>query len=269
MNKKYKIILLLLLILCLYLIYHYKKYKNNETYILRSKNKEDYNIEIELVISRYNEDLEWLKEEPFNKYRSTCYNKGTNQNFYKPQNMKIFNIPNVGRCDHTYIYHIVNNYNTLPQYIMFLPGSCDMKHKKHKAIHWLKEIERTKAPIFIGERYYKTGIGNELYDFQIDEWESSDFKNKNLNPEKLVQIHTIRPFGKWYENHFGDKKFYYVSYFGVIGVSRKHILTTPKEKYITFMEELNKHSNPEVGHYFERAWAAIFNITDEKNLKID
>jgi hypothetical protein len=38
---------------------------------------------------------------------------------------------------------------------------------------------------------------------------------------------------------------------------------TPKEKYITFMNELNKHSNPEVGHYFERAWAAIFNITDE------
>jgi len=264
MNKKYKIILLIL-ILCLYLIYHYKKYKNNKnnkTYILRSNNKEDYNIEIELVISRYNEDLEWLKEEPFNKYPSTCYNKGTNQNFYKPQNMKIFNIPNVGRESHTYIYHIVNNYNTLPNYIMFLPGSCNIKYKKDRAIIWIMAIEKTKYPTFLSNKH-QNGIKNKFYNFQIEEWESSDTKNKNLNPEKTLQLHTIRPFGKWYENHFGDKHIYHVFYNGVIGASRQHILTTQIEKYITFIEELNKHSNPEVGHYFERAWAAIFNITDE------
>ena len=250
MNQKYIIVLITILILFLYLYFI---------------NKNNSDIEIHLVISRYNEDLEWLKEDPFNKYPCTCYNKGINEDFYKPKNMKIVNIKNVGRCDHTYIYHIVNNYNSLSNYIMFLPGSCNIGYKKNKAIRWIEQIEQGNTdgnPVFIGENYEK-GVSNELYNFEINEWICSECKNKELNPESKLQLHDIRPFGKWYENHFGDKEVYYVSYHGIIGVDRKNILMTPKEKYIKFMEELNKHSNPEVGHYFERAWAAIFNITDK------
>ena len=63
-----------------------------------------------IVVSRYNENLEWLKEFPFNLYPVIIYNKGTNDEFYKPDNLiKIVNIENVGRCDHTYLYHIVHN----------------------------------------------------------------------------------------------------------------------------------------------------------------
>ena len=36
-----------------------------------------------LVIARYNENLDWLTEEPFNKYNSIVYNKGINDNFNK------------------------------------------------------------------------------------------------------------------------------------------------------------------------------------------
>ena len=254
MNNQYKIILLLsILCILLFIIFYIRhKYKSN-------------NNHIELVISRYNEDLEWLKEEPFNKYPSICYNKGKNQDFYKPKNMQVINIENVGRCDHTYIYHIVNNYNSLSKYTMFLPGSCNMENKKGKAIRWIKEFEEKRSPIFIGNKVEK-GVKQELYNFQIDEWISSDVKNKNINPENKLQLHDIRPFGKWYEKHFGDKDIYYISYFGVIGADRDYILKTPRVKYIKFMEELNKHSNPEVGHYFERAWAAIFNI--DKNCVI-
>jgi len=232
------------------------------------ENHNNNEIQLELVISRYNEDLEWLKEEPFNKYPITCYNKGINNSFYKPSNMKIINIENVGRCDHTYIYHIVNNYDTLSNYIMFLPGSCNIEYKKNKAILWIYEIEKTKTSIFIGLKLEK-GIQDTLFDFQIDEYVCSDYKNYILNPEKKLQLHNVRPFGKWYNKHFTDNKFYYVSYGGVIGVSKNNIMTTSKEKYITFLNELNQHSNPEVGHYFERAWCAIFNISDNNTLIIN
>jgi len=242
------ILYFILFVILIFLYFIYDKYKTNH--------------DIHFVISRYNEDLEWLKEEPFNKYPSTCYNKGKNQDFYKPQNMKIFNIPNVGRCDHTYIYHIINNYNSLSNYIIFLPGSCNIQDKKDRAITWIKNIQKRKYPLNIAHKY-EQGIKNEFYNFQIEDWQSTDTKNKNLNSESKLQLHTIRPFGKWYENHFGDKYIHHIFYKGVIGASKQNILTTSKEKYITFMEELNKHSNPEVGHYFERAWAAIFNITDE------
>ena len=76
-------------------------------------------IDIQLVVSRYNENLEWLKEEPFHKYPVICYNKGPNDDFYKPEGMKVVNVENVGRCDHTYIYHIVKNYDSLAQHTMF------------------------------------------------------------------------------------------------------------------------------------------------------
>lgn len=239
-------------------------------YFIKENFENDYRnnkIKLELVISRYNEDLEWLKKYPFNKYPSVCYNKGQNEDFYKPKNMKIITIKNVGRCDHTYMYHIVNNYNNLSNYTMFLPGSCNIQWKKEKAVQWIKEMEKHKSSVFVG---FKTdnGIKEEFYNFKLDEWTSTDSKNKSLNSENKLKLNEIRPFGKWYENHFGNKKIYYSSLGGVIGVDRDHILTTPREKYIKFMEELNDHSNPEVGHYVERAWAAIFNITDENNLFI-
>ena len=35
-----------------------------------------------IIISRYNENLEWLKENSFNKYNAIIYNKGINDNYY-------------------------------------------------------------------------------------------------------------------------------------------------------------------------------------------
>ena len=38
---------------------------------------------IEIIISRYNEDLKWTTEDIFNEYKYTVYNKGDNDNFSK------------------------------------------------------------------------------------------------------------------------------------------------------------------------------------------
>ena len=41
--------------------------------IINCNKKENYdntNANIEMVIARYNEDLNWVKNEPFNKYKS-------------------------------------------------------------------------------------------------------------------------------------------------------------------------------------------------------
>jgi hypothetical protein len=49
-----------------------------------------------------------------------------------------------------------------------------------------------------------------------------------------------------------------VNYSGIFGIGKKHIIQHPKAYYEKLIQELNTHSNPEVGHYFERSWAAIF-----------
>ena len=94
-----------------------------------------------LVISRYNEKLEWLNEEPFSSYKAIVYNKGENDDFEKKNVIKIVNLENVGREAHSYIYHILSEYNKHYDLTIFLPGSLDTRHKKIKALQLFKIIK--------------------------------------------------------------------------------------------------------------------------------
>lgn len=58
---------------------------------------------VDIIISRFNEDLIWTQEESFNKFQYIVYNKGTNDNFNKtnllpvtlPHNFSIGNNPHI------------------------------------------------------------------------------------------------------------------------------------------------------------------------------
>ena len=213
---------------------------------------------IEIVVSRYNESLDWIKENPFNEYNMVVYNKGPNDNFEKTSNIiKTVPLENVGRCDHTYLYHIVNNYDNLAEITVFLPGSCNMQIKKEKATRLLENIEKSKTAIFISDTTHKN-VKTDLYDFTLDEWVSSDESNKSINAESSLDKSKIRPFGKWYESNFGDSVVKHVTYLGIYSVSKHDILQHPLEHYKNLMIQLETSSNPEVGHYMERSWAAVF-----------
>jgi hypothetical protein len=227
-----------------------------ETLETLEKNREK-DPKIQIVIARYNEDLEWLKEEPFDKYPILLYNKGPNEDFYHAPNIEnILTVKNVGRCDHTYLYHIIENYNNLADITIFLPGSANMEHKLPKAKTQILECVKHKNTVFIKGSSHENGVLKELYDFQLDNYVSAYEKNRH-NEEKLL-LAEIRPFGKWYEARFPDIHITQVSYSGILGISKKHILQHPKSYYENLVRELSTHSNPEVGHYFERSWAAIF-----------
>ena len=95
---------------------------------------------IDIIVSRYNEDLEWINEEPFNKFQYIVYNKGLNDEFCKNNVKEIINLPNLGKCDHTYLYHVVNNYDNLADIIIFFPGSLNAEYKKQKAVKILNYV---------------------------------------------------------------------------------------------------------------------------------
>jgi len=46
---------------------------------------------VSIIVSRYNENLYWMNEQPFNKFRYIIYNKGINDNFEKKYASKIIN----------------------------------------------------------------------------------------------------------------------------------------------------------------------------------
>ncbi|MCX6701734.1 MAG: DUF3431 domain-containing protein [Candidatus Zambryskibacteria bacterium] len=73
------------------------------------------NLKMTMVISRYRENLDWLKELPWNYI---IYDKGEDN---LPSWVKnVVKLPNIGRESHTYLAYIIDNYDNLPDYTIFL-----------------------------------------------------------------------------------------------------------------------------------------------------
>jgi hypothetical protein len=211
---------------------------------------------IQIIVSRYNEKLEWLKEEPFNKFRYIVYNKGVNEDFEKSNVINIINLPNVGRCDHTYLYHIVNNYSNLAMINVFFPGSLNNELKKEKAKNILYTILYYKTAIFLGNKY--KNIQKQFETFTLDNWRCTDLENKKLNNETKLLPAIIRPYGKWFKYHFGNIVVKDVCFQGIFSMHKLDIIKHKIDRYKKLLSGVSLHSNPEVGHYIERSWAAIF-----------
>lgn len=86
---------------------------NNQYRIDYIGDKFDYN-DVNIVISRYNENIDWVL--PYNDV-AIVYNKGDNN---IPNLSNKFNLPNIGREGHTYLYHILNRYCELSNRTIFL-----------------------------------------------------------------------------------------------------------------------------------------------------
>ena len=222
----------------------------------------------EVVIARYNEDLEWLTAGSLEPLMSdisdmltvTVYNKGL-ISLSLPMTREL-RLPNVGRCDHTFLYHIVENYDNLADVTVFLPASCFDGSKACNTRMLIDAVARTGNTV-LPKAGTVEDVRNDFYGFQLDSWTASNTKNVAMNPESTLAISPIRPFGPWFDANFGDLveadvRIKVVCYFGIFAVAREHILQHPRSKYASLLKYLDKDSNPEAGHYMERAWGAIF-----------
>ena len=86
-----------------------------------------------IIISRFNEDIEWIDLIDKDKFNFIIYNKGKN-------NLKYPNIPleNLGRESHTFLKYILDNYNCLTEWTIFLQGepfyACTDEYRSAKNI---------------------------------------------------------------------------------------------------------------------------------------
>jgi hypothetical protein len=250
-SSKYKIIIFFIISILLCGSLYFFICKNRVIYKKKYQNQE-------VVVSRYNETLQWINNEPFKKHPIIVYNKGVNNEFISNANViKTVNLPNVGRESHTYLYHIINNYDNLADVTIFLPGSIDLIHKYNRSVKMIEMVEKTNDTVL--SSVYDPLILKKQYNFTLDDYLSSHNKNKEINQNGAIQKSAIRPYGKWFEKTFIDgEQNIFVSFCGIISISKKNILQKPKSYYEKLMTELETHNNPEVGHYLERSWYAVF-----------
>ena len=222
--------------------------------------------DVEMVIANYEEDIEWVNEIPSNIYnRMTIYNKGKPKNYASliKKGAKIHALPNVGREGHTYLYHIIQNYDKLADITIFLPGSTMTFYQKKAQLDIILDaLQMKKDSIIVGFTDPKY-IQSELDTFMIDNYEITSEENKKRNPGSVLEPAQIRPFGKWINARFPGEKLTCIGYRGVAVASREDIHKRPREFYERLIGELQT-PNPEVGHYIERAWPLILSVDGNK-----
>jgi len=202
----------------------------------------------EIVVARYSEDLNWITQEPFHSYPYIVYNKGTDEAFTKTPNLlRVVPLPNVGRDMHTFLYHIIENYDNLADVTIFLLGTLFRQNRLQKAMTMIRAVESTNDTVFAGSCGSDMNKIGWIYNFQMGDGES------------CFKLADVRPFGKWFEHTFTNgERNECIAWNGLISVSREDIVKKPKSYYEALIKQLEDHPIPEAGHYFERALYAVF-----------
>jgi len=180
-----------------------------------------------IVIARYNEPIEWTSG-IIKLAKYIIYNKGSKLDYSLP----VIHLPNIGREGHTYLYHIINNYDNLSDYTMFLQGQ-PFDHTPY--LECILASDEWKKPFHV--------MSCNIFDLII---------NEKQNPYTILEL---------YRTIFNRKTTEFSLWFGAgaqFCVSRATIRTRPKEFYERIYNILTYDVNPIEGHAIERFWPMIF-----------
>ena len=214
-----------------------------------------------VVVTRYNEYIDWIRYIVDKVDTIFIYNKGPNTNFFNhfditmyTSKIKFFTLPNIGRIDHTLAYHIVEHWDNLPETLVNLPGSVMMCQKKG---HYLSAIIKRvnsmdKYSGFFGPRFHK--VGNN-FNYSIDNYQAEGMCNRNGN--KFVKSE-YPDFQAWKKAIIDEHPMSYIAMRGMFAVSRANITHIDKAVYERLKLSLSVGDNIENGHFAERIWAHLF-----------
>ena len=202
-----------------------------------------------LVIARFNENLDWIKEHK--DYKIIVYNKG--KEILDNENFDVINLKNVGRESHTYLYHIVNNYEKLDDVNIFLQGRINDLNSMAflNPNDYLKNINKFGFSVsrygLLGPFHWSWNVGVDKDIRYQDKWISNEISRSNIG---------FRYFAK---KLFPDiPLFVATSYSGCFAVKKDLIKQNEIGFYKKLLNILSKNKDPIEGHYMERLWCYIF-----------
>jgi len=250
-----------------------------------------------LVVSRYNEDLDWL--ENLNENNIQIYNKGDELE-KNSDLMAVKNLTNVGREGETYLNHIINNYDNLDDYTVFCqadpfehsPWFIELLNKYHQDFldvqplsycwkevsdakeneGWLKDVNKTGIPPLECREYTNFLHFDETCKIHVEylnkdfkcvyplEWTDGGF-NTHLIPRIQRKFKSGSVLDWIFEQIPFDQKVPEIIPFcfsALFGVHKRIILKRPKK----FYEDMRKFLllDPDHGYLLERLWLIIFSF---------
>ena len=201
------------------------------------------------VVSAYRENLDWLHNSLPGKPNIIVYSKHEDSKLQWPD---AISLPNVGRCDHTYLYHIIENYDNLAPVTLFVTGSANIIPMKKFALDYVIYPR-------LASQYKCLGLSNwTLPNLKVFTYDSQTSVNRHGHPgqkEPSTIYADIRPLGAWWDHNFPKMRFSmaYIQ-LGVFAASRNAIRSISISKWKMLLKQHEIGDNVEVGHYMERIW---------------
>lgn len=210
-------------------------------------------VTAEVVISRYDEAVDWLPEFA-GPTPIVIYNKGTELQLSFGAEQKM--LPNVGREGHTFLTHIIENYANLKEVTIFLQGRIDdlIDPVFANAGSYLPQCMRygfsaaalhVYLPMHWKQPFPRHGSANAtIHSWQLHQGLMADSSESMLD-------YAVRFLGCL-------PPLCVVSHCGCFAASRDAIWAKPLSFYEALRNTLSHHPNPLEGHYMERMWCYLF-----------
>jgi len=186
---------------------------------------------MKIIVARYNEDITWSNYFP----NVILYNKGVPLE-HKNQIM----LPNVGREGHTYYQYIVDHYDQLDDYTIFLQGR-PFDHSPN-VLHQLMKYTR------------------QTPDLEF-EWISEQMHHSTFDQQRQMYDWQCGNIYETYQRVFDKLCTNDACIFGAGAqfiVSKRRILQRPKEFYQNIVNILGTSVDPMEGYDIERFHGYIF-----------
>ena len=206
-------------------------------------------MDTSIIISRYDEDLDWLSK--YKEWNLIIYNKGYDDIKNKFKNL--IELPNLGRESHTWLFHIIKNYDNLSDINIFLQGRIDdlgcMSFQS--PIDYIKDTQKNGFAVkrfgLLGPLHWENYLGIDRDQRYKKQWFSGDIGIKSEG---------FREFARTYFPKIPI--FVPTSYGGCFGVSKEKIRQYKLSFYKKLIKDLEYHNNPIEGHFMERLWCYMF-----------
>jgi hypothetical protein len=207
-----------------------------------------------IVVARYNETIDWLKDEIEN---CIIFNKGDKLDISNE-----FFLKNVGRESDTYLNYIIENYDSLPDVVVFTQasisdhrggsyaGSSDISY-----LLSLKNEALTNGRSSPFQSFFDNGQDSALKkNWNYRAYDGSFFLQDNYRDNSPIVF--IDWFKKNIDENYPNPIYVYLN--GIFALHKDLILQHPVEYYKSLIKHVNHHINPAEGHFFERSWFYIF-----------
>jgi precorrin-6B methylase 2 len=211
----------------------------------------------QVIIAHYEEDLEWLKCLDPKKYNIFVYDKGPSSGYPNAKRLE-----NLGREGHTYLTHIVDNYDNLSEIVVFLQGTIidhldendprceeDREPADHRINMFVEMLINTAR---VSGRSANAGVHME------GPWSAGNGFRIPGSPETM---------GEWFERmtntRFEGCPAWYKN--ALFAVRRDYVKRRPLTVYKRMQNEMTSHGvHPYCGHYLERGWYVLLGPNDQR-----